>query len=141
MSPRREGPPPNVPAFPFVTVCTALMWNEEPSVPPPFTSWSYAKSRRAELRNRLGYAGWHWFIRPALNVINRTAGVGICSRFSRIDDAFSPWRKSLNCVRSSIFRAVTSLRRLPLHRIAGRQPCTVNADERLSLGPAGTDAP
>ena len=75
---------------PFVTVCTALLWNEESSVPPSYTGWSCTDGRRAELRNRLGYAGWHWFIRPTLATINRYRKQWNLPQFSRIDDTFSP---------------------------------------------------
>ena len=73
-----------------VTVCTALPWNEEAAVPPPFTSWSYEEGRRAESRNRRGYAGWRWYIRPELKLINRYRMAWKLPPFARIDDAFSP---------------------------------------------------
>lgn len=41
--------------LPFVTVCNALALNQEASVPPPFTDWSYRDSRWARARNLLGY--------------------------------------------------------------------------------------
>ena len=75
---------------PFVTVCTALPWNEEPSVPPPYTSWLYADGRMAQWRNRLGYAGWHWFIRPILGAINRRR------RKSESPGVFRDWRGFLS---------------------------------------------
>ena len=40
-------------------------------MPPLFTAWPYGTDRWAQRRNRLGYAGWHWFIRPVLDLINR----------------------------------------------------------------------
>ena len=75
---------------PFVSVCTALPWNVEPSVPPSFTSWPYADDRRAERRNRLGYAAWYWYVRPMLSLINRYRKKWNLPRLSRIDDALSP---------------------------------------------------
>jgi len=41
--------------IPFVTVCSAVVMNQEPSVPPFFTNWSYNPAWWAHLRNRLGY--------------------------------------------------------------------------------------
>ena len=64
--------------LPYVTICSALPWNEEIGVPPPFTSWQYAEGRRALLRNRLGYATWHWYMRPTLRIINRYRRPGSC---------------------------------------------------------------
>jgi MGT family glycosyltransferase len=74
---------------PFVTVCSTMLWNEDVSVPPFFTGWPYAESRRAELRNRLGYAGWRWFIGPMLKLINQYRHRWQLPRFQRLDDASS----------------------------------------------------
>ncbi|EGJ29132.1 MULTISPECIES: glycosyltransferase [Moorena] len=41
--------------IPFVTVCSALMFNREMSVPPFSMSWNYDPSWRGVLRNRVGY--------------------------------------------------------------------------------------
>ncbi|NEQ47313.1 MAG: glycosyltransferase [Leptolyngbya sp. SIOISBB] len=41
--------------LPFVTVCCALMFNPEPSVPPFFTHWGYHPIGWAKLRNAIGY--------------------------------------------------------------------------------------
>jgi len=75
---------------PFVTICSALLWNEEPDVPPPFTAWAYSADQRSRMRNRLGYAGWHWFIGPALNVINRYRRRWNLPTVRRVDELFSP---------------------------------------------------
>jgi MGT family glycosyltransferase len=56
--------------LPFVTVCPALFWNGEPTVPPSYTGWPYNPSRRGQLRNQLGYAGFQWFLKPTLKMIN-----------------------------------------------------------------------
>jgi zeaxanthin glucosyltransferase len=40
--------------LPFVTVCSALLWHEESTVPPPFTAWRFTATRGAEWRNRAG---------------------------------------------------------------------------------------
>ena len=76
--------------LPFVTVCSALLWNEEPCVPPPFTAWPYVEDRLARWRNGLGYAGWHWHIRPELRVVNRFRRARKLRPLGRIDEAFSP---------------------------------------------------
>jgi len=75
---------------PFVTICSALLWNEETGVPPQFTAWPYGADRRALLRNRLGYAGWHWFVRTELKTINRHRRAWNLPPLKRIDEAFSP---------------------------------------------------
>ncbi len=76
--------------LPFVTICSALLWHEEPGIPPPFTPWMYAPGWRDRLRNRLGYAAWHWFVRPAMKVINRQRKAWRLPPLARVDDAFSP---------------------------------------------------
>ncbi len=75
--------------IPFVTICSALLWNEEIGVPPQYTPWLYSEDPRDLRRNRLGYVGWHWFHRPELKTINRYRKKWGLSRFDRIDDAFS----------------------------------------------------
>jgi zeaxanthin glucosyltransferase len=42
--------------LPFVSVCNAMMLNQETSVPPFNTSWTYDTSWRGILRNKAGYA-------------------------------------------------------------------------------------
>ncbi len=89
----------------LVTVCTALPWNEEVGVPPPFTSWPYAEGRRALARNRRGYAGWHWYIRPELKIINRYRKAWKLRPLRGSTTHSRPWPRSLNRVRSLTFRA------------------------------------
>lgn len=48
--------------LPFISVCNALMLNQEPMIPPIFTDWEYDRSWWAQLRNQavhfgLGIAG------------------------------------------------------------------------------------
>jgi MGT family glycosyltransferase len=82
--------------IPFVTICSALLWHEEIDLPPPFTHWLYAEGAgpmyawASRLRNRLGYAEWHWFIGPALRMINRYRRKWGFPPFQRIDETFSP---------------------------------------------------
>ena len=76
--------------IPFVTICSALLWNEETAVPPAHTGWSYSPGRMARWRNRFGYAGWHWYMRPILAVINRYRARWKLPPFARISDTYSP---------------------------------------------------
>ncbi len=76
--------------IPFVTICSALLWHEEIDLPPPFKHWLYAEGAKARLHNRLGYAGWHWFIGPTLQMINRYRRRWGFPPFQRIDNTFSP---------------------------------------------------
>jgi zeaxanthin glucosyltransferase len=76
--------------LPFVTVCSALLWHEEVGLPPPFTHWDYARGPLARWRNRLGYAAWHWYMRPTMKVINRYRRAWRLPPVRRVDKAFSP---------------------------------------------------
>jgi MGT family glycosyltransferase len=76
--------------LPYVTICSALPFHEEIGMPPLFTAWGYAQGWRARWRNRLGYAGWHWFMRPAMKVIHRQRRAWRLPPLARVDDVFSP---------------------------------------------------
>lgn len=41
--------------IPFITVCNALVLNQDPGIPPFCTSWQYSPTWGATLRNQLGY--------------------------------------------------------------------------------------
>jgi zeaxanthin glucosyltransferase len=41
--------------IPFVTICSALPFNQEPTIPPLFTTWSYNLAGWAVLRNQIVY--------------------------------------------------------------------------------------
>ncbi len=50
--------------IPFVTVCSALPFNQEPAIPPLFTTWIYDSSWWAILRNQLVYFLVNPFTKP-----------------------------------------------------------------------------
>jgi len=115
--------------IPFVTICSALLWNEDVAVPPPFTAWGYAEGRRAWLRNRLGYAAWHWFMRPVLRTINRYRIAWNLRPLRRIDDGFSPLAQISQLCREFDFPR----RELPPHfhyvgSLAARRATSVGPD-------------
>lgn len=76
--------------LPFVTVCSALMWNEEERVPPPYTGWSWAPGPWGRLRNRIGYAAWEAYMRPVLRIINRFRREWNLQPLRRSTDTISP---------------------------------------------------
>lgn len=57
--------------IPFVTVCNALLMNEEPSVPPMVTRWRFKTTWAARQRNRFGYFLFHKASRPIHSLVNR----------------------------------------------------------------------
>jgi MGT family glycosyltransferase len=66
------------------------MWHEEPGVPPSYTSWPYREGLLTRLRNRAGFAGWHWYMRPVMRALNRTRKAHGLRPLRRVDDVFSP---------------------------------------------------
>ncbi len=57
--------------IPFITVCSAVVLNREPSVPPYFKTWGYNPAWWARLRNRAGYALLSRTVKPITGVINQ----------------------------------------------------------------------
>jgi len=55
--------------IPFISVCSALLFNREEGVPPIFTSWRYNPAAWARLRNRAGYAVSDFLVQPIREVI------------------------------------------------------------------------
>jgi zeaxanthin glucosyltransferase len=54
---------------PFFTVCCALALNQEPDIPPHFTSWNYDSSWSSKQRNRLGYLTYNRITHPIQKVV------------------------------------------------------------------------
>lgn len=54
--------------LPFITVCSAVVLNREPGIPPCNTPWQYSPTRVAQLRNRLGY----WLLNRVAQPIRAT---------------------------------------------------------------------
>lgn len=76
--------------LPHVTVCSALPYNEEPSVPPPFTAWANGQDRWSHRRNRIAFAAWRWHLGPTMRIINRHRRSWGLRPFGHPDDTFSP---------------------------------------------------
>ncbi|NJL64326.1 MAG: glycosyltransferase [Methylacidiphilales bacterium] len=55
--------------IPFVSVCSALLFNREDSVPPIFTSWQYDSTWLARFRNKAGYALSSFLVTPIQELI------------------------------------------------------------------------
>jgi zeaxanthin glucosyltransferase len=50
--------------IPFVTICSALPFNQEPTIPPLFTTWTYSPDWWAVLRNQIVYSLVNPFTKP-----------------------------------------------------------------------------
>ena len=75
--------------IPFVTVCSALVINQDDSVPPYFTPWSYNLAWWAPWRNRVGNYLFHRIAQPAMQVIGEYRQQWNLPPNSRIRDLFS----------------------------------------------------
>jgi MGT family glycosyltransferase len=60
----------DVSGIPFITVCSAVVLNREPSVPPFMTNWYYSSAWWAKLRNKLGYKLLNRATQPITEVID-----------------------------------------------------------------------
>ena len=75
--------------LPFVSVCTSLPLNREPSIPPPFTGWAYGGNAFARIRNRIGYALSDHFIAPIQATLNGYRRRWNLPTLKTPDDSFS----------------------------------------------------
>jgi MGT family glycosyltransferase len=57
--------------LPFITVCCAMMLNQDPNVPPFNTSWNYSPTAWAKLRNRLGHRLTTQVAKPITATVNQ----------------------------------------------------------------------
>ena len=56
--------------IPFVTVCSAVVLNRDPGVPPFYTTWKYSPAWWARLRNQMGYALLNRVAKPIQDLID-----------------------------------------------------------------------
>ncbi|PSR19693.1 glycosyl transferase family 1 [filamentous cyanobacterium CCP3] len=76
--------------LPFVTVCSALPLNQEPRIPPFFTSWEYRNDWSAKLRNQFGYALINHLTSPIWQTIAHQRRQWKLPPYKRWEDANSP---------------------------------------------------
>ncbi|MEG4210114.1 glycosyltransferase [Microcoleus sp. S13_B4] len=55
--------------IPFITVCSALLLNRDPDLPPICTLWQYDPTWKGRLRNQLGYQLLNLLTKPILETI------------------------------------------------------------------------
>ncbi|BAZ18662.1 glycosyl transferase family protein (plasmid) [Calothrix sp. NIES-4071] len=56
--------------IPFVTVCSAVVLNQDPNVPPFCTTWKYSPTWWGRLRNNIGYALLYPVAKPIKDLID-----------------------------------------------------------------------
>jgi len=75
--------------IPFVTVCSAVVLNREPGVPPFNTSWEYSSAWWARLRNQIGYAILTRVAQPIRELIAEYRREWKLPLYSHVNDVYS----------------------------------------------------
>ena len=89
--------------LPFLSACTSLPLNREPSVPPPFVGWPYRPDWSGQLRNKLGFVFSDRFIAPLQKTLNRYRALWNLPPLKTPDDSFSPYAQIAQMPRSFDF--------------------------------------
>jgi UDP:flavonoid glycosyltransferase YjiC (YdhE family) len=55
--------------IPYITICSALMLNQEPNIPPIVTTWQYSPTWKGRLRNQIGYQLFNLLTKPIRETI------------------------------------------------------------------------
>jgi zeaxanthin glucosyltransferase len=75
--------------LPFVSVCCALMINQDPNAPPFNLGWPYSPSGWARFRNQMGYKLINLTAKPIIKLIRDCREQWHLPPFQHPDDAFS----------------------------------------------------
>lgn len=75
--------------IPFVTVCSAVVLNREPSIPPFFTTWKYSRNGWASLRNQMGYTLLGRVAKPLADLIDEYRRKWNLPLYSSPNDGYS----------------------------------------------------
>ena len=75
--------------LPFVTVCSALMVNRDPNIPPFGTPWQYNPTLASRLRNLVSYQLLNLAVKPIREVISEYRKEWKLPLYSHPDDAYS----------------------------------------------------
>jgi zeaxanthin glucosyltransferase len=75
--------------LPFITICNALILNEEAEIPPPFSPWHYSKNYFAKIRNEMGYYVSKKLTGSISSIVNETRLKWNLKAHSQPADSFS----------------------------------------------------
>lgn len=79
----------DVSGLPFITICSAVVLNREPSVPPFMTNWDYSPAWWSKLRNKLGYKLLNRATQPITELINNYRREKNLPVYSNANDRYS----------------------------------------------------
>jgi MGT family glycosyltransferase len=75
--------------IPFVTVCSAVLLNQEAGIPPFFTPWSFRPGRVWRWRNRLAYGLQNWIADPIIRLVLEFREAHGLEPYQKVNDVFS----------------------------------------------------
>ncbi len=75
--------------LPFITVCSALLLNREPNIPPIVTTWQYSPTWKGRLRNQLGYQLLNLLTKPIRETIAESRRKWKLPLYSNPNDYYS----------------------------------------------------
>ncbi len=76
--------------MPFITICSAVVLNREPSVPPFMTNWNYNPTWWGILRNKLGYKLLNKATQPITELIDKYRQENNLPAYSEVNSRYSP---------------------------------------------------
>ena len=75
--------------LPFVSVCCALMLNQEPSIPPFNTAWAYRSAGWGRIRNQLAYKMMSRLFQPITEIVDDYRQHWNLPAYTHPDDTYS----------------------------------------------------
>lgn len=75
--------------MPFISICSAVVLNQEDAIPPHFTNWRYNPAWWAKLRNRAGYRLLNRLVEPIREVVREYRRQWKLPLHSHPDDRYS----------------------------------------------------
>ncbi|WP_373536384.1 glycosyltransferase [Microcoleus sp.] len=75
--------------IPFITVCSAVLLNREPNIPPIVTTWQYNPTWKGRLRNQIGYQLLNLLTKPIRETIAESREEWKLPLYSNRNDYYS----------------------------------------------------
>jgi MGT family glycosyltransferase len=75
--------------IPFITICSGLMLNREPNIPPIVTTWQYSPTWKGRLRNQIGYRLLNLLTKPIRKTIAQSRKEWKLPLYSHPNDYYS----------------------------------------------------
>lgn len=75
--------------IPFITICSAVVLNQDENVPPYFTNWKYSTAWWAKLRNQAGYTLYKRLTKPIRELVDEYRRQWNLPLYSQPGDAYS----------------------------------------------------